>query len=101
MRELNGKMNVLARAALAFSLLTGSVAGVVAVPGVAAAQAKGHTAPKRGDYLPPDLLASGPNVDEKAAHLRRPPSGYGWFSLGGIYVLASVMTGLIVEVVTP
>jgi Ni/Co efflux regulator RcnB len=101
MRELNLTMKPLAAALLALSLVTSSVAGLLAAPSVAAAQVKGHAAPKRGDYLPPDLLASGPNVDEKAAHLRRAPSGYGWFSLGRIYVLASVMTGLIVEVVTP
>ncbi len=94
-------MKPLAAAMLLLSLMTGAVTGVLAAPGVAAAQAKAHAGPKRGDYLPPDLLAAGPNVDEKAAHLRRPPSGYGWFSLGGIYVLASVMTGLIVEVVSP
>jgi hypothetical protein len=94
-------MKPVAAAMLALSLMTAPVAWVLAAPGSAAAQAKGHPGPKRGDYLPPELLTAGPNVDEKAAHLRRAPSGYGWFSLGGIYVLASVMTGLIVEVVTP
>ena len=64
----------------------------------AAAQAR-HALPQRGDYLPADVLKSGPNVDYSAARLRRPPEGYGWFQLGSAYVLASLSTGLIVEVV--
>jgi Ni/Co efflux regulator RcnB len=47
------------------------------------------------------VLRAGPNIDHAAAHLRRPPAGYGWFSLNGAFVLASLSTGLVVEVVRP
>jgi Ni/Co efflux regulator RcnB len=92
-------MNPLLRAALALSLSVSSMAAFTATP--SAAQSHGHAPPRRGDYLPPDLLKTGPNVDQAAARLRRPPSGYGWFALAGVFVLASVSTGLIVEVVGP
>ncbi|MDB5458615.1 MAG: hypothetical protein JWO72_356 [Caulobacteraceae bacterium] len=86
---------------LALTLPVLGAAAVVMAPTPAVAQARGHALPQRGDYLPADLLKSGPNVDPAAAHLRRPPAGYGWFSLTGVFVLASVSTGLIVEVVAP
>ena len=96
-------MNPLLRAAAALSLTVSSmaVAPLLFAATPAAAQPRGHAQPQRGDYLPADLLKSGPNVDAAASHLRRPPSGYGWFSLAGVFVMASVMTGLIVEVVAP
>ncbi len=95
-------MKPMLRAVLALSLATLSlVGGASAAPAPAPAQIKGHPLPQRGDYLPPDLIKAGPTVDAKAAHLRRPPSGYGWFSLAGVFVLASVSNGLIVEVVAP
>ena len=31
--------------------------------------------------------------------LRRPPDGYGWFTLNGAFLLASLSTGLVLEVV--
>jgi hypothetical protein len=98
-------MKRLPRAALALSLTVSSLAAapalVLIAPAAAQAEGRAHALPRRGDYLPPDLLKSGPNVDPAAQHLRRPPSGYGWFSLAGVFVLASISTGLIVEVVGP
>jgi hypothetical protein len=93
-------MKPLPGAALALSLMAASL-GAAAAPTMAAAQARAHAQPRRGDYLPADLIKAGPNVDAKAAHLRRPPEGYGWFSLAGVFVMASVSSGLIVEVVAP
>jgi Ni/Co efflux regulator RcnB len=60
-----------------------------------------HATPQRGDTLPAEVLHAGPKPDPAAAHLRRPPQGYGWFALGRSMVMASLSTGLIVEVVTP
>jgi hypothetical protein len=98
-------MKRLPGAVLALSLTVSSMAAapavLLALPGVAQAQPKGHALPRRGDYLPPDLVKSGPNVDAAAQRLRRPPSGYGWFSLAGVFVLASLSSGLIVEVAAP
>ena len=85
-------------AVLTLSLAALSGAAPLWTPAPAAAQAREH-APRRGDYLPPDLLRAGSNVDPAAARLRRPPDGFGWFMLRGAYVLASLQTGLIVEVV--
>jgi Ni/Co efflux regulator RcnB len=98
-------MKRLPRAVLALSLTVSSMAAapvaLLAPSAAAQAQPKGHALPRRGDYLPPDLIKSGPNVDAAAQHLRRPPSGYGWFSLAGVFVLASLSSGLIVEVAAP
>ncbi len=85
--------------ALVLTLTLSSAAIGLAAPTAAAAQARAHAQPERGDYLPPDLLHAGPNVDPAVARLRRPPEGYGWFQLRKAYVLASLQTGLIVEVV--
>jgi Ni/Co efflux regulator RcnB len=63
-----------------------------------AAQAQGHRW-QRGQTLPAEVLRSGPNVDYAAQRLRQPPAGYGWFSLDGQLVLASLSSGLILEVV--
>jgi len=65
----------------------------------ALAQPQAHPLPRRGDYLPQEVLQAGPKADYAAAHLRKPPAGYGWYQLGRSYVMASVATGLIVEVV--
>ena len=85
--------------ALVLTLVLMSAATGLAAPTSASAQARAHAQPERGDYLPQDLLRAGPNVDPAAARLRRPPEGYGWFQLRNAYVLASLQTGLIVEVV--
>lgn len=87
------------KAALALALSMAPLA-MTAATAPAFAQAR-RSMPERGDYLPADMLKAGPNVDAAAAHLRRPPAGYGWFSLAGVFVMASVQTGLIVEVVAP
>jgi hypothetical protein len=89
------------RLALTIALLATPALAPAFLAGPAAAQARGHGLPQRGDYLPPEALRAGPNVDAGAAHLRRPPSGFGWFSLGGVFVMASLSSGLIVEVVAP
>lgn len=85
-------------AALAAALAVAPAVWTAAVAAPALAQ-DNHALPRRGDYLPPDVLQAGPRVDYAAAHLRKPPSGYGWYQLGRAYVMASVATGLIVEVV--
>jgi hypothetical protein len=90
--------NRLAKAFAAIAIVLAPAPLLVAQP--AAAQAR-RALPQRGDYLPPDVLRSGPNVDYNAARLRRPPEGYGWFQFGSAFVLASLSTGLIVEVVGP
>jgi Ni/Co efflux regulator RcnB len=77
-------------------------AGLVMVPALISAPealAQTHPLPRRGDYLPQEVLQGGPKVDYAAAHLRKPPVGYGWYQIGRAYVMASVATGLIVEVV--
>ncbi len=90
------------RALMALALaLAGAAAAPMMAASAAKAQARAHALPQRGDYLPRDILSAGPNVDPARAHLRRPPAGYGWFSLSGVFVMASLSTGLIVEVVTP
>jgi hypothetical protein len=93
------KLKPVLKAALALTLMLAPLA-MAAAPLPAAAQAR-RGMPQRGDYLPAEMLRAGPNIDAAAAHLRRPPSGYGWFSLAGVFVMASVQTGLIVEVVAP
>ncbi len=78
------------------------IAALVAAPLLTGARAlaqESHPLPRRGDYLPQDVLQGGPKVDYAAARLRKPPAGYGWYQLGRAYVMASVATGLIVEVV--
>ena len=87
-----GLKAILAAAAIALT------AAPLAVPVQAVAQAR-HAQPQRGDYLPQELLRGGPNVDFNAARLRRPPEGYGWFQVGSAYCLASLASGLILEVV--
>jgi Ni/Co efflux regulator RcnB len=62
-----------------------------------AAQTQHHW--RRGDVLPAGMLHAGPNVDYAAQRLRHPPEGYGWFSLDGEYLLASLSSGLILEAV--
>lgn len=77
------------------ALLTAPPAAALLLPTAASAQ----PIPRRGDYLPQDVLAHGPVADFAALHLRKPPSGYGWYQIGHTYVMAAVATGLIVEVV--
>ena len=65
-------------------------------PPQAAAQARRHW--QRGDILPAAVLQAGPNVNYAAQRLRRPPDGFGWFSLDGVFLLASLSSGLIMDV---
>lgn len=94
-------MKPLLRATLALSLSVSSMAAATVLVSAEPAAAQTRRGPQRGDYLPADVIRAGPNVDAAAQHLRRPPAGYGWFSLGGVFVMASLSTGLIVEVVGP
>ena len=55
--------------------------------------------PRRGDMVPPALMQAGPIANYQAMHLRKPPTGYGWYHIGRSYVMASEGNGLIVEVV--
>ena len=80
------------------ALLKGCLIGAALAAAPALAQ-QTRPLPRRGDYLSQDVLGSGPIVDYAARHLRKPPAGYGWYPLGNAYVMASVATGLIVEVV--
>ncbi len=60
-----------------------------------------HSLPRRGDHLPPEVVQAGPVADYAAKHLRKPPVGYNWYQIGRAFVMASVATGLITEVVIP
>ncbi len=88
-----------AAARLALALMLSPTA--MTTPAWAQPPSRLHATPQRGDYLPADVLQAGPRSDPAAAHLRRPPQGYGWFALGKALVMASLSTGLIVEVITP
>jgi Ni/Co efflux regulator RcnB len=80
------------------TLLAWSLAGLGLAAAPALAQ-QTHPLPRRGDYLPQEVLQAGPVADYASKHLRKPPAGYGWYQLGRAFVMASVATGLIVEVV--
>jgi Ni/Co efflux regulator RcnB len=80
------------------TLLIWSLAGLAAAASPTLAQ-QIHPLPRRGDYLPQQVQQMGPIADYAAKHLRKPPAGYGWYQIGRAYVMASVATGLIVEVV--
>jgi Ni/Co efflux regulator RcnB len=80
------------------TLLTWSLIGLALAATPAIAQ-DSHALPRRGDHLPPDVQAAGPIADYAAKHLRKPPVGFGWYQIGRAYVMASVATGLITEVV--
>ena len=54
---------------------------------------------RRGAYLPPQYLSYGV-ADYWRYHLRRPPYGYEWVQVGGEFLLVSMGTGLIFDVVT-
>ena len=77
------------------TLLAWSLAGLA----LAAAPALAQALPRRGDYVPQEVLQAGPIADYAGKRLRKPPAGYGWYQIGRAYVMASEATGLIVEVV--
>jgi Ni/Co efflux regulator RcnB len=79
--------------------LIAALAGACAIPLSGAALAQDQPLPRRGDYLAQSVLQAGPMGNYAALHLRKPPAGYGWYHIGRAYVMASVATGLIVEVV--
>jgi Ni/Co efflux regulator RcnB len=84
-----------AAAVLLLAIAPAAAAWVVTAPAAVA----GARHMRRGDKLPAAVLQAGPTVDYAAQHLRRPPDGYGWFAVGGDMVMASLSSGLIVEVV--
>lgn len=83
--------------ALAQFLALTPIASLVLPASPAQAQARHQW--RRGEMLPAQVLHAGPNVDYSAQRLRRPPTGYGWFAVDGQVVLASLSSGLILEVV--
>ena len=89
-------MRLLLQIAAALSLAI-APAAALSIPAGFAQAATRHL--HRGDTLPPAVLQAGPTVDYAAQHLRRPPDGYGWFSVSGDMVMASLSSGLVVEVV--
>jgi Ni/Co efflux regulator RcnB len=50
----------------------------------------------RGQFLPPAYLG-GAVVDPRQYHLRRPPNGYGWVTVGPNAYLTQRSTGLILD----
>ena len=88
-------MHRLTKLLTALVLATAPVAVSLALPQAALAKARRRRA---GETLPGDVLHNGPNVNYAAQRLRRPPEGYGWFALDGVFVLASLSSGLILEV---
>lgn len=90
MKSLSGILAALA--------LTGApILALALAPAPVQAQARHHWA--RGEVLPEGVLRGGPNVSYAAQRLRRPPDGCGWFALDGDFLLASLSSGLILEVV--
>jgi hypothetical protein len=81
------------------SLILAAIIGAPALAASGSALAQEHPLPRRGDYLPREVLQGGPIANYGALHLRKPPAGYGWYQVGRAYVMAAVATGLIVEVV--
>jgi Ni/Co efflux regulator RcnB len=81
----------------ALALASGANLALIAAAEPAFAQAQRHW--RRGDVLPAAVLRAGPDVDYAAQRLRRAPQGYGWFALDGAFLLASLSTGLVLEVV--
>ena len=92
-------MKLLPFRAAALALILGAAPILTVTPAGQAAQAQARHHWRQGDKLPADALKAGPNVNDAAQRLRRPPSGYGWFALDGEFLLASLSSGLILEVV--
>ena len=79
------------------TLLAWGLAGLVLA--AAPALSQDRPLPRRGDTVPPEVMQGGPIADYASKRLRKPPAGYGWYQIGRAFVMASVATGLIVEVV--
>ena len=88
-------MHYLTKVLSALAIAVAPLAAGVTVAQPAMAQAR-HWRP--GETLPAEVLHAGPNVNYAAQRLRRPPDGYGWFALDGVFALASLANGLIIEV---
>ena len=90
-------MKSISRILAALALIGSPILAASLPPVPAHAQARHHWA--RGEVLPEAVLRGGPNVSYAAQRLRRPPDGCGWFALDGDFLLASLSSGLILEVV--
>lgn len=56
---------------------------------------------KRGGYLPRDYRGQGYYVHNwKAAHLKEPARGQRWVSVNGDYILVSIATNVILDILT-
>lgn len=56
---------------------------------------------KRGGYLPRDYRGQGYYVNNwKEAHLREPARGERWVSVNGDYILVSIATNVILDILT-
>jgi hypothetical protein len=53
---------------------------------------------RRGDMLP-EAYRDQVVADYERWHLRRPPSGYAWYRVGNQFVMASMTTGIIFDIV--
>jgi len=73
-------------------------AALALAPGLALAQTASPI-PRRGEQVPQAILNGGPISNYAALHLRKPPVGFGWYQIGHAYVMASISTGLITDVV--
>ena len=91
------RSRTLARALCAAAvLMTWAASLALAAPTAAIAQANGGL--KRGDILPE--ASRGQVVsDYQRWRLRRPPEGYAWYRVGGQFVMASMATGVIFDIV--
>jgi Ni/Co efflux regulator RcnB len=63
--------------------------------GSAPGASSGYRGYSRGQFLPPSYL--GGVVDPRQYHLRRPPNGYGWVTVGPNAYLTQRSTGLILD----
>ena len=58
----------------------------------------GYTAWRRGAYLPPAYRGYVVR-DYQYYHLRPPPRGYAWYRVGDDYLLATIASGLIFDII--
>lgn len=82
--------------------LAATTLAVLAATAPAAARpaelAQAGPALRRGDVLP-DAYRGQIVTDYERWRLRRPPSGYAWYRVGNQFVMASMATGVIFDIV--
>jgi Ni/Co efflux regulator RcnB len=69
-----------------------------AAPASAATIQLAQAALRRGEVLP-DAYRGQVVTDYERWRLRRPPTGYAWYRVGNQFVLASMSTGVIFDIV--